>query len=637
MMKPEQKIKLAVKPSQELINSTKFLIRNGKTKKRVPYRSIIAVACCGVLTIGLAAHSQIFSLLGMENKCNTKCGGPESYAVSDNGKLEEALVDKLEEVKYEDLVFANGDTGDTSQLEYIESRLAAMADGSCYFDEDILFSSEPTALLKVTVTSLERDEECDRYGLSVDEFLCGNLTVDYDTTTVSEYRDYIPTEKLSDTGSLMQVEHKYVLPVTASGAILSVQPPIEITQDGMYMITTDWKSFAGRGEKLVNIGSFADKLNYDIYLLNQRSFDSGLEDLKMRYSASSIYTPPAADSADYAEDADGTVRYENITFANNEKGTSDIMDAIAAATATMDLKGFSEDDIFSQCIDIVEITVKGIHENSYSVSNGYPYGTSPKSIVYECSRTADNDGSRQSESFIIEDFFYGTEPIALMKEGHIYVVPIYSTDEETKEYDGLSEQKESSIGLLHYYMPPIEVTYHGNYVVPGAWKTLVKNSSFNIDASFGGGSDYSWDIGACSEESLDYNMYDFKYVPREEFKANLEKLIRKYFQDNEDSRTLEGRGVFANGYFLLASYDGGLYQMSAESAEVFGKLETGDEISVTYDGSLAETYPIQINVTDCQILNKGSVEDLSEDTIKTLKDLGWNINQWETMRGQRAE
>lgn len=641
MMKPEQKIKLAVKPSQELINSTKFLIRNGKTKKRVPYRSIIAVACCGVLTIGLAAHSQIFSLLGMENKCkdkDTKCGGPESYAVSDNGKLEEeALVDKLEEVKYEDLVFANGDTGDTSQLEYFESRLAAMADGICSFDEDMLFS-EPTALLKVTVTSLERDEECDRYGLSVDEFLCGNLIVDYDTTTVSDYRDYIPIpiEKLSDTGSLMQVEHKYVLPVTASGAILSVQPPIEITQDGMYMITTDWKSFGGRGEKLVNIGSLADKLDYDIYLLNQRSFNLGLEDLKLRYATSSTI-PPAANSVDYLEDVDGTIRYENITFANNEKGTSDIMDAIAAATATMDLKGFSEDDIFSQCIDIVEITVKGIHENSYSVSNGYPYGTSPKSIVYECSRTTDNDGSRQSESFIIEDFFYGTEPIALMKDGHIYVVPIYSNDEETKEYDGLSEQKESSIGLLHHYMPPIEVTYHGNYVVPGAWKSLVKNSSFDIDASFGGGLDYSWDIGACSDESLDYNMYDFKYVPREEFKANLEKLIRKYFQDSEDSRTLEGRGVFANGNFLLASYDGELYQMSAESIEIFGKLETGDEISVTYDGSLAETYPIQINVTDCQILNKGSVEDLSEDTIKALKELGWNIDSWETIHGKRAE
>ncbi len=621
MMKPEQKIKLAVKPSQELINSTKSLIRNGKTKRRVPYKSIIAVACCGALAVGVAAHNQIFSLLGMETECNdkdTKCGVSESYAMSDSRELsEEVLTDKLEEVKYEDLVFANGDTGDTSQLEHIESRLATMADGSCSFDEDSLFF-EPTALLKVTVTSLERDEECDTYGLSVDEFLCGSLITDYDTTTVYDYRDYILMEELADTGSLMKVGHKYVLPVTAAGGILSVQPPIEITQDGMYMITTDWKSFEGRGEKWVDMGRFDEKFDYDIYLLNQQGFDAGLEDLKMRYLACDTYIPPMDNSVDYAENANGTVSYENIIFANGDMGTPEIMDAIADATATMDLKGFSEEDLMSQCFNILEVNVKGIHEKSYSVSNGDPYGESPKSIVYECSLTFDKD-SQQSQSLIIEDFFYGSKPIAFMKEGHIYVVPVYINDEETKDYDGLNEQKESCFSLMHCYMPPIEVTYHGNYVVPEAWKSLIKNSSFGIDASFTGGQNY--------------NMYGFKYVPREEFEANLNELKHRYFYDSEAPNVLEGRCVFASGSYLLACYDGELYEMSAESGEVFGqleKLETGDEISVTYDGNIAETYPMQIHVTECQILNKGSIEDLSEDTINALKELGWKIDQWET-------
>ena len=616
MMKPEQKIKLAVKPSQELIKSTKSLIRNGKTKRRVPYKSIIAVACCGVLAVGVAAHNQIFSLLGMETKCNdkgTKCDVSEAYAMSESGEI--VLEDKLEEVKYEDLVFANGDTGDTSQLEFIASRLVTMADGSCYFDDDILFS-EPTALLEVTVTSLERDEECDTYGLSVDEFLCGNLITDYDTMMVYDYRDSIPLEKLADTGSLMKVGHKYVLPVTAAGAILSVQPPIEITQDGMYMITSDWKSFGGRGVKSVDIGSFGEKLDYVIYLLDQQGFDAGLEDLKTRYLARNIYIPPMDDSLDYAENANGTVSYEKIYFANGDMGTSEIMDAIADATATMDLKGFSEEELWPECFNIVEVNVKSIHEKSYSLSNGDPYGESPKSIVYECSLTFNHDGSQMSQSFIIEDFFYGgVEPVALMKEGHIYVVPVYINDEETKEYDGLDQKKESIFSPMHYYIPPIEVTYHGNYVVPGAWKSLIKNSSFGIDASF--------------ENGRDYNIYDFKYVPREEFQANLEELNSKYFYDSEDSRMLEGRFVLANGNCLLACDDGELYQMS-DKAGVFGELETGDEISVTYDGDAAETYPIKINVTECQLLHKGSAEDLSEDTIKALKELGWEIDSWES-------
>jgi hypothetical protein len=59
---------------------------------------------------------------------------------------------------------------------------------------------------------------------------------------------------------------------------------------------------------------------------------------------------------------------------------------------------------------------------------------------------------------------------------------------------------------------------------------------------------------------------------------------------------------------------------------MFANLENGDEVTISVDG-VAETYPAQATVYDCTLRQKGTVEDIDENELLPLVNLGgWEFS-----------
>ncbi len=91
----------------------------------------------------------------------------------------------------------------------------------------------------------------------------------------------------------------------------------------------------------------------------------------------------------------------------------------------------------------------------------------------------------------------------------------------------------------------------------------------------------------------------------------------------------EGRLLFdVNGTALLVTEDGTPIALSiqVEGADPFSGLATGDRISVTHDG-IDDSYPQQTGAYGWELLEKGSPEDLPEETLAELEELGWDFGR----------
>lgn len=93
--------------------------------------------------------------------------------------------------------------------------------------------------------------------------------------------------------------------------------------------------------------------------------------------------------------------------------------------------------------------------------------------------------------------------------------------------------------------------------------------------------------------------------------------------------TLEGRYLRAeNGAPLIVTEDGEPITLSDQSRDsgLFDSLTSGDCIQITHDG-ISETYPGQTGAYTCKLLEEGTLDDIPEDTLTALEDLGWDFGR----------
>ena len=68
--------------------------------------------------------------------------------------------------------------------------------------------------------------------------------------------------------------------------------------------------------------------------------------------------------------------------------------------------------------------------------------------------------------------------------------------------------------------------------------------------------------------------------------------------------------------------------MSAKSGnnDIFEKYETGDKILIFHDG-IMESYPAQTRVLLCIKISDGEYDDISQNVIESLSELGWMADE----------
>ena len=87
----------------------------------------------------------------------------------------------------------------------------------------------------------------------------------------------------------------------------------------------------------------------------------------------------------------------------------------------------------------------------------------------------------------------------------------------------------------------------------------------------------------------------------------------------------EGRLLLAeNGTALLIAEDGTPITLSvqAEGNDPWAGYHSGDRIRVLHDG-VNETYPAQSEAYGWERLEEGTLEDIPEETLTALEELGW--------------
>lgn len=79
------------------------------------------------------------------------------------------------------------------------------------------------------------------------------------------------------------------------------------------------------------------------------------------------------------------------------------------------------------------------------------------------------------------------------------------------------------------------------------------------------------------------------------------------------------------GSYLILTEEGEPIVMSNQSGreDLFQGLGSGDRIEVVTDGAVQETYPAQVGVYSCTLLEEGSPEDLPQEVLDALAELDW--------------
>lgn len=92
---------------------------------------------------------------------------------------------------------------------------------------------------------------------------------------------------------------------------------------------------------------------------------------------------------------------------------------------------------------------------------------------------------------------------------------------------------------------------------------------------------------------------------------------------------MTGRYLLAeSGAALLVTEDGEPVTLSDQSQNgaLFQGLNSGDRIQITHDG-IAESYPAQTGAYTCKLLERGTLEDIPEETLASLEELGWDLGR----------
>ena len=86
---------------------------------------------------------------------------------------------------------------------------------------------------------------------------------------------------------------------------------------------------------------------------------------------------------------------------------------------------------------------------------------------------------------------------------------------------------------------------------------------------------------------------------------------------------LEGICLVAdNGSVLLIAKDEPIVLHDCSGKDLLAGIRTGDRIRVLHDG-IAESFPAQAGIYKLVHLGQGSLDEISQQTLDTLRQLGW--------------
>lgn len=91
----------------------------------------------------------------------------------------------------------------------------------------------------------------------------------------------------------------------------------------------------------------------------------------------------------------------------------------------------------------------------------------------------------------------------------------------------------------------------------------------------------------------------------------------------------EGRLLLAaDGAAVLVTADGEpmVLSVQAEGDDPWSGFHSGDRISVTHDG-VDDSYPMRTGAYDWKLLGEGTLEDVPEETLTALEELGWDFGR----------
>ncbi len=80
--------------------------------------------------------------------------------------------------------------------------------------------------------------------------------------------------------------------------------------------------------------------------------------------------------------------------------------------------------------------------------------------------------------------------------------------------------------------------------------------------------------------------------------------------------------ISQSGDFIFVDENGSPITMGSADEKKFSGITDGDRVLVLY-GMVMTTYPGQSDTLLCIKLSDGTVDDVNEDTVRQLKELGW--------------
>jgi hypothetical protein len=108
------------------------------------------------------------------------------------------------------------------------------------------------------------------------------------------------------------------------------------------------------------------------------------------------------------------------------------------------------------------------------------------------------------------------------------------------------------------------------------------------------------------------------YAQKSSYSENLDENIELYEIHGRYCQTI-------NGTSLLLSTNDGPICLSPINDDLFNDFEIGDEIEISISG-VGETYPGQAIVFDCELINKGTINDLDYDDVQNLIEMGYDFS-----------
>lgn len=202
---------------------------------------------------------------------------------------------------------------------------------------------------------------------------------------------------------------------------------------------------------------------------------------------------PEAASAAGTESTSASADTDDVLYSSLKfpQGTAcEETEKLRGNDAALCYAGFCESSVQKYCGAIVEGTVTKIYVKDYAFDEpsdkfekgGVLHGTI-STVVYELKLDKVWYGSLSGDTVVIQDEMWGyfADEIFALKQGCRYVIPL-DTDVTAGRY---STERVSPYSTFYPFMPQIEVTLDGNYVVASDWTTLTAENARKVEMDCG--------------------------------------------------------------------------------------------------------------------------------------------------------